>query len=557
MKSSIPKPEPDETPSSYADRLGRWYCATVSLEHKKSYGQYLTPSPVATYMARLFRIEQDVIGLLDPGAGSGVLTCAVGEYLATKRRTPTRLNVESYETDLGLALVLRTSLEYLREWLSSYEISLHAAVRTDDFVMTYAEALCDALGVNPSLFRADADTESFDLVISNPPYFKIPKSDPRAKAASAVIHGQPNIYALFMAASAAVLKPGGQFVFITPRSYASGPYFRLFRERFFARMKPDHVHVFQSRTDAFKRDDILQENIIVKASREDGWLDKPDHGHIWISSSNGSNDFNGSKLKRLRSDLILDVHSADKVLHIPTTDKELEIMESVRSWSGSLKSYGLEISTGPVVPFRAASLLDEIGEVPGTHAPLLWMQHVKAMKVQWPIPEKKKPQYIKTSASALKLLVPNKNYVLIRRFSAKEERRRLVAAPMLAGHFKSSWLGLENHLNYIHRPAGELTEEEAWGLSVLFNSAILDSYFRTMNGNTQVSATELRAMPLPDQEIILELGKAVMALKNPLDEIDALIDSFSSMNSQSQIGEGCVGTQKAVAEGDWQVSACE
>lgn len=555
MKTNIPKPEPNETPSSYADRLGRWYSATVSLEHKKSYGQYLTPIPVATYMARLFRIEGDVICLLDPGAGSGILTCAVGEHLAASDMRPTRLNVTAFEADLDLAFVLRTSLAYLQEWLFSYEISLEAVVRTDDFVITYSEALSDALAVDPTLFRADGDTESFDLVIANPPYFKISKLDPRAHAASAVIHGQPNIYALFMAASAAVMKPGGQFVFITPRSYASGPYFRLFRERFFTRMKLEHIHVFESRTDAFRRDEILQENIIVKASREDGWLDKPDRGHIWISSSNGSNDFNRSKLKRLRSDLILDVCSADKVLHIPTTDEELEIMEEIRSWPGSLNSYGLQISTGPVVPFRATSHLDETGEVPGTHAPLLWMQHVRAMQVQWPIPEKKKPQYIKTSAAALKLLVPNKNYVLIRRFSAKEERRRLVAAPMLASRLKSFWLGLENHLNYIHRPGGELTEEEAWGLSLLFNSAILDSYFRTMNGNTQVSATELRAMPLPDREIIIELGKAAMALQNPLDMIDALMESFASMN-HPQIRRRWLGTQKSAGEG-LAGSACE
>lgn len=555
MKAMIPRPEPNETPSSYADRLGRWYSATVSLAHKKSYGQYLTPNSVAAYMARLLRLEAGEISLLDPGAGSGVLTCAVGEYLATMKIQPTRLIVEAYETDATLAHLLQTSLSYLEQWLSSYEICLEAVVRTDDFVMAYSEALSDALGENPSLFKAEINGGGFDIVIANPPYFKIPKSDPRATAASAVIHGQPNIYALFMATSAAVLKLGGQLVFITPRSYASGPYFGLFRERFFSKMKPEHIHVFESRADAFKRDDILQENIILKASRKDGWSDKPDRSRVWISSSNGSNDFNRRKLKRVRSSLILGMSSADKVLHIPTTDEELAIMEEIRSWPGSLKSYGLEISTGPVVPFRATPLLEKTGEVPDTHAPLLWMQHVKAMTVQWPIPEKKKPQYIKLLDSTLKLLVPNKNYVLMRRFSAKEELRRLVAAPILHSQLKSSWLGLENHLNYIHRPGGELTEEEAWGLAVLYNSSMLDSYFRTMNGNTQVSATELRAMPLPAHETIVQLGEAAMALKEPLLEIDHLVEESLSNIRHAVIAEGYVGIQKALEEGVWEVPA--
>ncbi|WP_439116320.1 hypothetical protein [Paludifilum halophilum] len=33
--------------------------------------------------------------------------------------------------------------------------------------------------------------------------------------------------------SAFLLRAGGQLVYITPRSYTAGPYFRLFRERFF------------------------------------------------------------------------------------------------------------------------------------------------------------------------------------------------------------------------------------------------------------------------------------------------------------------------------------
>ena len=95
------------------------------------------------------------------------------------------------------------------------------------------------------------------------------------------------------------------------------------------------------------------------------------------------------------------------------------------------------------------------------------------------------------------LLTPNRNYVLLRRFSAKEEARRLTAAPYIAADFGVPAVGLENHLNYVHRPGGTLSEDEAWGLAALYNSRLLDIWFRTVNGNTQVSATELRAMPLP------------------------------------------------------------
>jgi adenine-specific DNA-methyltransferase len=118
---------------------------------------------------------------------------------------------------------------------------------------------------------------------------------------------------------------------------------------------------------------------------------------------------------------------------------------------------------------------------------------------------KHKGQYLRLDGTD-KLLLPNQNYVLLRRFSAKEEPQRLTAAPYLAG-LNSPVIGLENHLNYIHRPGGRLTEDETRGMALLLNSTLMDAYFRMFNGNTQVSATELRRLPLPPLEAIIELGR--------------------------------------------------
>jgi adenine-specific DNA-methyltransferase len=153
------------------------------------------------------------------------------------------------------------------------------------------------------------------------------------------------------------------------------------------------------------------------------------------------------------------------------------------------------------------------------------------MRVEWPTKARGKRQYIVTNAASTPLLVADRNYVLLRRFSAKEQARRLTAAPLLAGRLNSPFIGLENHLNYIHRPGGVLTEEEAYGLAVLFNSALLDRYFRTYNGNTQVSATELRAMPLPPLEVIVEIGRRAMSLHASNEIIDALIEDALNVNN--------------------------
>jgi adenine-specific DNA-methyltransferase len=246
-----------------------------------------------------------------------------------------------------------------------------------------------------------------------------------------------------------------------------------------------------------------------------------------ISSSAGIGDLDIADQHAMELAYVLDMASREKVLRLPVSRANNDLMQLVDRWPGSLRTYGLQISTGPVVPFRATEFLDMAGQVPGSHVPLLWMNHVQRMQVSWPL-GRHKPEYMKHVMAAQPLLVPNRNYVLLRRFSAKEEERRLVAAPYLARTSDATMLGLENHLNYIYRPGGTLTEDETFGLAALFSSAVLDTYFRTSNGNTQVSATELRTMPLPSREIITTIGRKARTLALDVGAIDELVMGLTS-----------------------------
>jgi adenine-specific DNA-methyltransferase len=109
----------------------------------------------------------------------------------------------------------------------------------------------------------------------------------------------------------------------------------------------------------------------------------------------------------------------------------------------------------------------------------------------------------------LRLLVPTKNYVLIKRFSAKEEKRRLTAGCLLKAEVPFPYVGIENHVNYVYHAERELTEEEVYGIAALFNSTLIDRYFRTISGNTQVNATEIRTMHFPDLTLLGRIGKQV------------------------------------------------
>jgi adenine-specific DNA-methyltransferase len=159
--------------------------------------------------------------------------------------------------------------------------------------------------------------------------------------------------------------------------------------------------------------------------------------------------------------------------------------------------------------------------------PLLWMQNVKPYQVEFPLVRFDKPQAILANDPAL--LLPNANYVLLRRFSAKEDKRRLVAAPFIGERFDFDQIGFENHLNVIFKKKGTLSIPETIGLSALLNSAIIDRYFRIVNGNTQVNAAELRILPLPPLQVIKNVGEKIQGTQADTQEkIENIIFSLKN-----------------------------
>ena len=523
--SFIPPPAPGERPTEYADRIGEYHVASRSETHRKQHGLYLTPVAAADFMAAQIQVAGGHLRVLDPAAGAGILCCAAIEELANRATSPTSVELVAYEIDAELTEPLEAVLAYLKKWCrDEHEVGLDVRVESADFVIAHAEALRR----DDSLIPYESDDREFDIAISNPPYFKISKSDPRAVLASTVVYGQPNIYALFMAVSAALVRPGGDFISITPRSFTSGLYFRQFRQVFFELIRPTLVHAFGSRREAFRRDEVLQENVILHGTRLNS-APQDRQAPFVLSSSKGVADLNESYRRTTSLQAALDLDDSDRVLRLPVSDEDAQVLELVDSWHNTLASLGLAISTGPVVPFRARDLVDREGQVPESHVPLLWMNHVRPMQVTWPL-HRHKPEYIKRHG-AEKLLLPNRNYVLLRRFTAKEEVRRLSAAPYICQSMPVPQVGLENHLNYIYRQTGALSDEEAWGLAALYNSRLLDTYFRCLNGHTQVNATELRAMPLPASDFIVDLGERVHQLASPIDQLDSLIANILSVNN--------------------------
>lgn len=494
-------PLADELPSQYADRLGVYYTSLVNQEHKKNNGQFFTPIEIAALMGSFISSNIPSVRILDPGCGTTILSCALVEHLINNKNLKS-IELVAYETDSNLIPLSKKSLDYLKVWLKSKKIDFNYSLHTDDFVLENA----DCLSQNVNLFSEKG--EPFDIIISNPPYFKLPIDDKRSIAAKSVVNGHPNIYAIFMAISAKLLKEDGELIFITPRSYASGSYFKLFREYFFKIIEIDNVHLFVSRKDTFNRDKVLQETVIIKGRRKK--KNNPNHNVI-VSSSQGLKDILTPETKTFQQKVLIDLTSSEKILYLPTNDFEESILNIFKNWNSNLKSYNIQISTGPVVGFRSKEYIkDNYQNGTVFLAPLFWLHNVKQMILEWPIPKPDKGQYIRIEAESKSILIPNKNYILLRRFSSKDDKSRLIAAPYFCNFIKSEYIGVENKVNYIYRPKGHLDRNEIIGLCALLNSTLFDSFFRIFNGNVNVSATELREIPLPKLETIREIGDNII-----------------------------------------------
>ena len=496
------KPFIGELPSRFADRLGLDYAKSVGQEHKKLNGQFFTPVEIAVLMGSFTINEATKIRLLDPGCGTAILTCALLENLIIKNQNLESIILVVYESDSDIIPHTNNALVYLKVWLQEKNINFEYSLNANDFILENAESLNE----NGNLFTKTL--ELFDIIISNPPYFKLPIDDKRTLAAKAVVNGHPNIYAIFMAISAKLLKQNGELIFITPRSYASGSYFKLFREYFFKIIEIDKVHLFVSRKDTFNRDKVLQETVIIKGTRKE----KINLNHpVTISSSKGLKDIKEPEIKVFSQKELIDLTSQEKILSLPTSDFDESILTVFKNWNGNLNKYNIQISTGPVVAFRSREFIQENYENSTIFlAPLFWLHNVKQMALEWPIPKPDKGQYVRIEKESKAILIPNKNYILLRRFSTKDDKSRLIAAPYFCNFIKSDYIGVENKVNYIYRPKGHLERNEVVGLCALLNSVLFDSYFRIFNGNVNVSATELREIPLPPLETIIEIGNIII-----------------------------------------------
>lgn len=481
-------------------------------KQKSSLGQFFTPEGIAAFMASLFQTLEGEVRLLDPGCGVGSLFSAtLAEGI--RREELKRMEITAFEVDQGLADPLQQAIEACGDLASDNGLSFEAKVQHADFIVD---------GLRGSLLSAPiAQAGDFTHVIMNPPYKKIGTKSIHRQALHNIGVETVNLYTGFMAMAIQMLRPGGELVAIVPRSFCNGTYYLPFRKLLLSQMAITRLHVFEKRNNAF--DDVLQENIILHG------IKGAQQGPVTITAS-ASTDFRQDPKtgKPVVKDLItrevafeqvvkpLDQHA---FIHIVAREEDQRIVDQISRFTHTLDDLGLQVSTGPVVDFRLKSDLRQ--QLEEGAVPLLYPQHLNG-GIHWP-KDGKKPNAIHVSRASMPWLWANDgHFVITRRFSAKEEKRRVYAS-IYDASLPGELIGFDNKLNVFHSQKKGLSAALARGLYVYLNSTLLDQYYRQFGGHTQVNATDLRNISYPSLASLQWLGSQFDGVSLTQEKVDHLL----------------------------------
>lgn len=468
---------------------------SISKKERKKYGQFFTSRKTAEFMASLFSVNFDKpeLKLLDAGAGTGLLTVALVERLRNDGYEG-EIFIVCYENDVKVLPTLEVNLEDLKT-----ACNIEYEIRTDNY-------LTSQNFIAANLYKREAD--KFDMIIGNPPYLKIAKDASEAKAMPEVCYGAPNLYFLFWAMGINNLKDGEELVYIIPRSWTSGAYFARFRKYLFKHCVITNIHIFGSRDKVFDGESVLQETMIIKVKKT-----KIKPQFIEMSSSETS-DF--ADIKHYNVDYTTIV-APNQFVFLVTSQEEADILSRVNSQTNTLESDNLRMRTGIIVDFRTREVLRDTCEE-GSY-PLFYSQHIRDGRVAWPVG--REAEYIVTDR--IGYLQENTDYLFVKRFTSKEERRRLQCGIYLkADHSQYKYISTQNKINYIKCDTPEL----AYGLYVLLNSTLYDSYYRILNGSTQVNSTEINLMPVPSKDAIRQMGRELIGQELTEQNCDNIVNKW-------------------------------
>lgn len=486
---------------------------TLDPDKRGSLGQFFTNAPICLFMSSLFSQISGDVKLLDPGCGPGSLSAAFTDE-TLRRGSAKSLSISAFDVEERLTTFIEDTLTACASEASAAGLSFKSEFTLNDYILSSVH--------HHGLLGA---ATRFTHCIMNPPYKKISSSSEHRRALRASGVETVNLYAGFVALALKQLEHEGELVAIIPRSFCNGPYYLPFREILLKESAIKHIHIFDSRNNAFYDDKVLQENVIIHlvkgAKQQDVTITSSPAADFYIEEESNTVTVDDMTIRSVAFERIVNPLDKQKFIHIAANERDQAVIDKLNTFNNTLDSLDIQVSTGPVVDFR---LKDDLRKdlVDGS-VPLIYPVHLNG-GLHWP-KVSKKPNAIAVSEKSKSWLWKHGGYFLIvRRFSSKEEKRRIVAT-IYDSSLPGKLIGFENKLNVFHKDKSGFDKELAQGLYVYLNSTLLDKYYRLFGGHTQVNATDLRNINYPSAESLRRMGKRLERSELSQQHIDHTLDA--------------------------------
>lgn len=461
------------------------YINSTDKNYLKTHSQIFTPQEIAKKMIDSIDIEflnsKSEITILEPAAGCGLLIFSIINHLLKNTNIKTII-IDAFENDINVYNILKVNMKNLKNKITSiYPIKLKINIYNDNFIT-----------FNSKNWQ-NKKSYKYDLIISNPPYKKINQTSTESVLMKSIIFGQPNIYLLFIAMSLKLLKPNGQYVVLSPRNYLNGTYSYKLREYIFNNFSLTKIYYFDKRN-IF---DSVNQEVIIST-----FISSKSDNKIHISTSEGFN------FELSFKDLIYN----DKLLSIiiPRTSNDLALLKKLLAFNCTLESLNIKVSVGPIVQFRN---LDDLSaeNYNKNYAPLLIGRDIQENNIILYNDRKKtRKTHNKSLKSNNRKLISNSNYLIVRKVTAKDDRKLITCAVLEKNYFNHAKLALDNNLLYFSNlDNSEMSLALCYGLYCFINSDQFQSLYYMINGTHTINVSDINSIKFPDINVLIELGNNI------------------------------------------------
>lgn len=473
-------------------------------------GRYFTKKEQAAFMADMLSLPaQERVAVLDPGAGTGILSAAVVERLAKGGQTK-EIVLDCYETSVDFLPMLKDNLERIRKkCYHDYKVRLFYTVHEENYILVQGKMTPD----DPRI--AMLDKTYYDLVIMNPPHALMKSDSAEYAVCRRLCSGETDLCYLFAASAVAALKPKGEAVMLLPVVFSTGAYLGKIRHYMLSRAQLSRVHLFLNHAQSERMTDDARKNMILLfQNTEEAPAD------IRISTSYGESVTPAEERVCPYADV---VKGEEKSLLLRKGEHDEDVMQTMAAFPCTLSSLGLRMKTGLTLESRYPELVRS--EAVEGAVPLIHPNSIQLGQVTFPHPTVKN-QYLMPEVPSL--LQKNKNMLLVKRVPAKSDKKMLVCGVYLASNLpKARFISTHNKLNYIdYVDDREMDFNMVYGLFVVLNSSLYGKYYQIISRSKQVNATEFADMPLPSAAALRAMGaKLIMSRIFSEKSCDALLSA--------------------------------